>query len=164
MKISDTFQVTMPSDTEVRVTREFDAPRAAVWAAHTQPELLKRWLTGPPGWSLTRCELDLRAGGKAHYEWKGPDGNGFGLDQRILEAAPPSRFVAEERFDMGGGVPMPTQHATLVLEESGGRTQMTLTLRYADKAARDGALASGMDQGMAAGYDQLDRVLVSQKV
>ena len=164
MKISETFHVTLPSDTEILVAREFDAPRDKVWAAHTQADLLKRWLTGPPGWSLTRCELDLRPGGKAYYEWKGADGNGFGLHQQIREFVPTSRIVSEERFDMGAGVPMPTQYVTLLFSESGGRTQMQMTLRYGDKQSRDGALASGMDQGMAAGYDNLDGVLASKNV
>ena len=162
MNSSQTFQVSLPSDTQIMVTREFDASRDAVFAAHTKPELIKRWLTGPPGWSMTRCVVDFRPGGKAAYEWKGPDGNGFGLNQDIVEFVAPARVVAEERFDMGGGAPMPVQHVTMEFTESGGRTQMKMTLRYESKEARDGALASGMDQGMAAGYDNLDTLLAGK--
>ena len=159
MSISETFQVTLPSDTEILITRDFSAPRKAVWAAHTQPELMMRWLTGPPGWKMTRCDVDMRPGGSAHYEWQGADGTSFGLRQAIREFVPPSRFVSEERFDMGEGVPMPVQYVTTEFTESGGRTHMKMTLRYDDKTARDGALASGMDQGMAMSYDSLDTLL-----
>jgi len=161
MSISQTFQVTLPSDTEILVTRDFSAPLKAVFAAHTQPELMKRWLTGPPGWKMTRCDVDMRPGGSGHYEWQGPDGIGFGLRQTVREFVPPSRVVMEERFDMGDGAPMPVQYVTTEFTESGGRTHMKMTLRYDDRAARDGALASGMDQGMAMGYDNLDRLLSS---
>ena len=161
MNRSETFQVTLPSDTEILVTRDFSAPLKAVFAAHTQPELMMRWLWGPPGWKMTRCDIDMRAGGSCHYEWQGPDGTGFGLRQAIRECVPPSRIVAEERFDMGGGTPMPVQYVTTEFTESGGLTHMKMTIRYDDKTARDGALASGMDQGMAASYDNLDTLLSS---
>ena len=163
MNLSDTFQVTLPSDTEILVKREFDAPREAVFSAHTKPELLERWMTGPPGWSLTRCDLDLRAGGSAHYEWKGVDGSGFGLRQTIHEFVPPSRMVTTERFEMGEGAPMGVQYVTLEFADAGERTHMTMTLRYDDKASRDGALASGMDKGMAASYDKLDLALTGAR-
>jgi len=163
MNLSDTFQVTLPSDTEILVKREFEAPRDAVFSAHTKPELLKRWLTGPPGWSLTHCVVDFRAGGSAHYEWKGPDGDGFGLRQTIHEFVAPSRIVATERFEMGDGPPMGVQYVRMDFTDAGKRTLMTMTLRYDDKAARDGALASGMEHGMAAGYDQLDALLAGAR-
>ena len=61
--------VDLPSDHEVRVVRQFNAPRRLVWDAHTRPELLRRWMTGYPGWSLSLCEVDLRVGGAYHYRW-----------------------------------------------------------------------------------------------
>ena len=163
MSIAETFQVTLPSDTEIVVKREFDAPRETVFEAHTKPELLQRWLTGPPGWSMPVCEVDMRTGGSAHYEWKGPDGSGFGLRQTVHEVVAPSRIVVDERFEMGSAPPMPAQHVITEFTETRGRTQMTMTIRYHDKQARDGALASGMNEGMAASYGQLDSVLMGAR-
>ena len=163
MKISETFQVTLPSDTEILVSREFDAPRERVWAAHTQAELLKRWVSGPPGWKVTRCDLDMRTGGEAFYSWTGPDGSSFSLHQKIREFLPTSKIVAEERFDMGAAAAMPVQYVTMQFSDVQKRTLLQMTLRYDSKQDRDGALASGMNDGMAASYDLLDGVFAGKR-
>lgn len=153
--------VTTPNDREIVMTRWFDAPRRLVFEAMIRPELLRRWMFGPPGWTLAECEVDARVGGRARYVWRGPDGNGFGMTSVCHEFVPNERIRTTETFDMGGGPEMPSQEATLVLAEHGARTLLTITLGYPNRETRDGALASGMEHGMAAGYDRLDGVLVA---
>src|SRR5215471_4994642 len=70
----ENLQVTTPSDCEVAVTRVFDAPRRLVYDVFTKPELMKRWLSGPHGWSMTVCEIELRVGGAFRHVWSGPEG------------------------------------------------------------------------------------------
>lgn len=154
--------VTTPNDLEIVVTRSFDAPRALVWESMSKPELLKRWLFGPPGWTMTTCEDDLRVGGKFRWAWRGPNGEEMSMHGVYKEVAPPARVVRNEIFEMGGAPPMGEQLATLELAERGAKTMLTITLRYKTKAERDGAKASGMEHGMAAGYDRLDELLLAR--
>ena len=159
--MKNTLTVTTPGDREIVVTRRFDAPRQLVWNTMSRPELLKRWLFGPPGWEMTECQEDQRVGGTFRWAWSGPNGEGLTMTGAYHEISPPERSVRTERFEMTGGPPMGEQHATLVLTEEGGKTLLTVTLRYDSKEARDGAAASGMEHGMAAGYDRLDAILAA---
>jgi len=152
-------QITTPSDREIVMTRVFDAPRRLVVEAFTRPELVKRWLFGPAGWSLEVYECDLRTGGKYRYEWKGPAGERMGMGGVHREVALPDRLVRTEAFDEDwtGGETV----ATLTFTEDGDTTVVTTTIVYASREARDGALHSGMEQGVAAGYDRVEQILVS---
>jgi len=154
-------KVDTPSDREIRITRVFDAPRPLVFDCWTKPELLRRWLTGPPGWSFVVCEVDLRVGGAYRFVWRGPDGTEMGMGGVHREVVPPERIVNTQLFDQDwtGGEAV----GTLVLTEEGGRTTTTNTIRYASKGARDGALKSGMEQGMEAGYVRLDELLQQKR-
>ncbi|MBL8878196.1 MAG: SRPBCC family protein [Phycisphaerales bacterium] len=157
-------KVTTPTDLQIVMTREFDAPRKLVWDAMSKPDLLRRWIFCPPGWNMTRCDDDPRVGGTFHWEWSGPDGRpAMAMKGEYREVTPPERIVRTERFEMEscGGM-IGEQVVTLALTESGGKTQLTLTLDYATKEARDGALASGMERGVGAGYDQLDALLAER--
>lgn len=156
---SASFKVTTPSDREIVVTRDFNAPRQLVWDTMSKPELLKRWLFGPPGWEMTVCEDDQRVGGTFKWGWKGPNGEEMLMTGEIRELKAPERAVRTERFEFGCNAQMGEQLATMVLTEKSGKTTMTLTLLYPSKEARDGAVASGMEQGMAFGYDRLDQML-----
>src|ERR1041384_3912103 len=100
MKSADTLKLPTPGERELVMTRVFDAPRRLVWDAHTKPELVKRWLLGPPGWSMPVCQIDLRVGGKYRYVWR-RDSNGqeMGMGGVYREIAPPERLVATEKFD-----------------------------------------------------------------
>lgn len=151
-------QVTTPSDREIAMTRVFDAPRRLVFDAMTRPELLKRWLYGPEGWSMVVCELDLRVGGAYRYVWRMGDGPEMGMGGIFREIVSPERLVATERFDEswypGEAV------STMVLVEEGGKTTLTLTVRYESREARDAVLKSGATSGVAAGYDRLAGLLV----
>src|SRR6188474_1614673 len=99
MSPSASFKVTASGEREIVMARTFDAPRALVFEAFTRPELVKRWLLGPPGWSMPVCEIDLKVGGKFRYEWRNQDGRGMGMGGIFRELAPPDRIVHTELFD-----------------------------------------------------------------
>jgi len=158
--VANKLEITLPSDREIVITRSFDAPRELVWDAHTKPALVRRWLLGPPGWEMPVCEIDLRVGGKYRYEWEDKArGKTMGMGGVFTEVAKPERIGSREKFDddWTGGETVNLQ----VFTEAGGRTTSTLTVLYASKQARDGAAASGMTDGMEAGYARLDEVLAS---
>jgi uncharacterized protein YndB with AHSA1/START domain len=152
-------EITTPSDRAVVITREFDAPRALVFDCHTRPELVRRWLSGPPGWSMPVCEIDLRVGGKYRYVLRGPNGEEMGFGGTYRDVVRPERVAATEKFDddwTGGET-----ETTHEFAEHEGRTITTLTVVYSSKEAREGALATGMTTGMEAGYQKLDALLLS---
>ncbi|HEX9704490.1 MAG TPA: SRPBCC family protein [Gemmatimonadales bacterium] len=155
-------KVTTPSDREIAITRVFDAPRKLIFDAHTKPELVKRWLLGPPGWSMPVCEIDLRVGGKYRWVWRHDrDGTQMGIGGLYREIAAPERLVATEKFDEAW---YPGEALnTLVLVEQGGRTTLTQTMLYESREARDGVLKSGMEKGLAASYDRLAELLASTR-
>src|SRR5580700_7229703 len=97
--MSHTAEVTTPSDREVRVLRRFKATAARVFDAYTQPALLKRWLLGPPGWTMPECDVDLREGGAYRYLWRSDDGaHEFGSEGVYLEISAPHRIVQTQRM------------------------------------------------------------------
>jgi uncharacterized protein YndB with AHSA1/START domain len=157
--MTNTLQIATPSNHEIVMTRAFDAPRSLVFDCWTQPELVRRWMFGPDGWSFVVCEIDLRVGGGYRFVWRGPDGSEMGMRGVYREIVAPERLVSSELYDEDwtGGETL----GTTLFTEQGGKTTVTSTLRYASKEARDGALASGMDQGMAMGYDRLDALVTS---
>jgi len=157
--MSATTKVTTPSDREVVITRTFDAPRHLVFDAISRPEFLQRWLLGPPGWEMTVCENDLQVGGKFRHEWRGPGDAQMAMFGEYREVARPERIVRTECFDMGCAGQAGEQLGTLILLEEGGKTTMTLTLLYPSKEARDATIASGMEQGIAAGHARLEELL-----
>ncbi len=152
-----TLEVTTPSDHEVSMTRRFEAPREHVYRAVTTPELLKQWLTGPPGWTLATCEVDLRVGGDFRYLWRGPEGEEMGMGGTFVELDPPGRIVHTEIFDEDW-TDGETTVTTLLTEDAGGTT-LTLTVRYSSKKARDAALETGMTEGISMSYDRLAEML-----
>ncbi|HWZ27711.1 MAG TPA: SRPBCC domain-containing protein, partial [Gemmatimonadales bacterium] len=87
------------SDREIQITRVFNAPRTLVFDAHTKPELLKRWLFGPPGWVFDVCEIDLRVGGAYRYVWRKPPDTVMGMGGIYREIQAPERIVSTEKFD-----------------------------------------------------------------
>lgn len=152
--------VTTPTDREIVMTRIFKAPRRLVFDAHTKCELLKRWLFGPDGWSLAVCQIDLKLGGKYRYVWRHEKGTEMGMGGVFHEVVAPERIVATEKFDESW---YPGEALdTTVLVEQDGKTTLTLTVLYESREARDVALKSGAEQGMALGYDRLEAILAEQ--
>src|SRR3981189_111052 len=94
-----TMKITAPTDREILVTREFDAPRRLVFDCLTKPELVKRWLGVQNGWSLAICEIDLKVGGVFRYVWRGPDRVEMGMRGIFKEIVPVERIVNTEKFD-----------------------------------------------------------------
>jgi uncharacterized protein YndB with AHSA1/START domain len=161
VKNSGTFKITTPSDREIVITRVFDTPRRLVWDASTKPELIRRWLVGPPGWVMTTCELDLRVGGRYRWAWRDLEDLEIAMHGVHREIVAPEKLVRTEQFDVGCPPQAGEQLATLALSEKDGRTTLTITVLYPSKEARDGVLASGMEHGMAAGYDRLEELLAA---
>lgn len=159
MKADRKLSVETPSDLEIVLKRQFDAPRAAVFRALTEPALLRRWMLGPPGWTMTVCEIDLRVGGSFRYVWKNTDGTEMAMRGTYREIVAPERIVNTEQFEFGCAAQACEQIGTAVLAEANGVTTLTTTILYPSKEARDGTIASGMEMGVAAGYERLDGVL-----
>jgi len=159
MKNKHTLDIAAQGERELVMTRTFDAPRDLVFDAMTKPELLRRWLFGPTGWTMTVCEVDLRVGGKYRYEWRKDDGTEMGMGGVYREIVRPSRIVTTELFDQDwtGG----EASSIAVLEEKSGTTTLTTTMLYASRESRDAVLKSGMERGVAAGYDRLDEIFAS---
>ena len=160
MKHAAELRITTLGDRELVMTRAFDAPRKLVFDAFSKPELVKRWLLGPPGWSMPVYEIDLRVGGTYRYVWRDDTkGTKMGMGGMYREIVVPERLVCTERFDEawypGEAV------GTLVLVEQGGRTTITQTMRYQSREARDAVIKSGMETGVAASYDRLAELLAA---
>jgi uncharacterized protein YndB with AHSA1/START domain len=156
----DTIVVTTPSDREVVTTRAFAAPRSLVFEAHTKPALVKQWLLGPPGWTMPVCEIDLKVGGKIRYVWKNDgDGRSFGMTGVFKEIVVPERLVHTELLsdNWTGGEAL----ITTAFTEERGRTTVTMTMLFSSREARDGAVATGMTDGMESSYRMLEEVLRS---
>jgi uncharacterized protein YndB with AHSA1/START domain len=158
MKNGATFNIAAHGDSEIVVTRVFDAPRRLVFDAYTKPELVRKWLLGPDGWSMPVCEIDLRAGGKFRYVWKNDkNGSEMGMGGTFSEIVTPERIVMTEIFDEAW---YPGEAVdTIVLTEQGGNTTLRQTILYNSRATRDAVLKSPMRHGMAASYDRLEKFL-----
>jgi uncharacterized protein YndB with AHSA1/START domain len=153
-------QVATPTDTTILLTRKFNAPRRLVWQAMFVPDKMRRWMLPPPGWTLTVCECEARVGGKLSLAWKSDEADPVMTLQGVFtEVTLHERIVHTETMALGSGQTIGSLVETHEFAESGGITTMRITQAYESKDARDGALASGMDQGMEAGYGQLDALL-----
>jgi uncharacterized protein YndB with AHSA1/START domain len=148
-----------PSDREIVMTRVVSAPRRLVFAAWTEPRHLQRWLTGPDGWTMPICEIDLRPGGRWRYVYRKAGSTEMTLSGSVREVVPPERLVTTESW----GPEWPETVNTLVLTESGGLTTITLTIAYPSKQARDAALGTGMKDGMDRSFARLDELLDAQR-
>ena len=142
-------------DTVVVVTRRFAAPPAEVFRAHTEPALLQQWCLGPDGWTMPVCVCEARPGGAIRYEWVGADGHGFHLTGEFLEVERPHRLVHVERMFLPDPTPDNRVETTFVADAGG--TLMTMRMTVPDAATRAAMLGSGMEHGMEAGYQRLDR-------
>ena len=146
-------------DTHVVVTRRFAAPPKSVYRAHTEPQLLQKWLLGPDGWSMPVCISEAKPGGQIRYEWSDGKGAGFHLTGEYVELEPYSRIVHVERMHLPD--PTPDNHVETRFEADGAGTLMTMRMTLPDKQTREAMLATGMDQGMEASYARMEEMLQS---
>jgi uncharacterized protein YndB with AHSA1/START domain len=142
---------TTPSDREVVMTREVDAPRELVFDAWTKPEHVQQWMLGPSGWTMPVCEINLRPGGAWHFVWGRADGTEMEMRGEYREVTPPERLVSTESW----GGDWPETINTVTLSEEDGKTTITQTVLYPSQEARDAALETGMKDGVSQSFDRL---------
>lgn len=153
-----TATVTLPSDTEILITREFDAPAELVFDVWTTPEHVRNWW----GWEtdpMTVCEVDLRVGGKWHYVSVNEEYGEVDFYGEFKEIDRPRRLVSTEIF-----APYPDSPAlnVLTLEERDGVTTMQILVQYGTKEGRDATIDSGMERGLQHGLNRIDRILAAE--
>lgn len=149
--------VTLPSDLEIKLTREFDAPRTLVFKAMSSPELIRQWW-GPRGSELTKCEMDFRPGGTWNFVSRSAEGVEHPFKGEYLEIVAPERVVQTFIYD----VPPINEYVareTMTLEERSGRTLLTTIVLHETKQARDGQVESGMERGAGETMDRLAELL-----
>jgi len=153
-------QVATPTDTTIVLTRTFNAPRRLVWEAMFTPDKMRRWMLPPPGWTTTVCECEARVGGALRVAWKSEEADpAMTLQGVFTEVVVQERAVHTEKMALGSGQVIGELLEKHEFAEKGGLTTMRITQMYGSKEARDGAVASGQDQGMEACYKQLDALL-----
>jgi uncharacterized protein YndB with AHSA1/START domain len=163
MTSSGTATVTLPTDEQILITREFDAPKHLVYKAWTTPELVKRWWHAKRG-KVTVAEIDLRVGGLWRYVMVADDGFEVGFHGKYLEIVPAERIVSTEIYE---GLPEGVSEEdgttvnTATFTEADGRTTVTLLVQAANKISRDAIIDSGMENGLQDALDLLEQVAVS---
>ena len=155
--IAEDLKLTLPSDTEIVMTREFDAPRRIVWKAMNDPDLIPRWW-GPRKYKTVVEYMDFRVGGKWRFLNVGADGQSFGFSGEYLEIVEPEKVVQTMGFD---GAPGEVGRNTVRLTERDGRTLITETSVFSSKAARDAMIASGMESGARETYERLAELIAT---
>lgn len=151
--------VTTPTDTQILITREFDAPRHLVWRAWTEPELIKRWWHANRG-TVTSIEVDLRVGGAWRYVMIANGGFEVGFHGEYREIVADERLVSTETYE---GAPDGEALNTATFVEHDGRTTVTLLVEHTEKAHRDMHLESGMEDGLQDALALLEKVANSLK-
>jgi uncharacterized protein YndB with AHSA1/START domain len=158
---SGTATVTLPTDDQILITREFDAPKHLVYKAWTTPEFVKRWWNAKRG-EVTVAEIDLRVGGEWRYVMVTEDGFEVAFHGEYREIVPNERIVSTEVFEGApAGTPEEGTLNTLTLAESDGRTTLTILVRAPSKEVRDAIIDSGMEAGMQDAMDLLEEVAIS---
>jgi uncharacterized protein YndB with AHSA1/START domain len=149
--------VEFPGDTQILITRDFDAPGHLVYAAWTTPELIKRWWSGDRG-EVTIAEVDLRAGGAWRFVITDSGGSEVVFHGEYREIVPDERIVATEMYE---GSPEAGAVNTVMFDEKGGQTTLTLLVQHANHEYRDAHVNSGVEASMQAAMDHLEQVVVS---
>ena len=154
---SGTAVVTLPTDTQILIEREFNAPRHLVYKAYTTPDLIKRWWSGDRG-EVTLAEVDLRVGGRWRYVMEANGGFEVGFHGEYREVVPNERLVTTEVYE---GMPEGEAVVTHTFSEKDGRTTLTILMLLPSQADRDAVINSGMEGGMQEAMDHLEQVAVS---
>ena len=149
--------VTLPTDTQILITRDFDAPKHLVYKAWTTPELIKRWWSGDRG-TVTLAEVDLRVGGTWRYVMTANQGFEVAFHGEYKEIVPNERIVATEVFE---GMPEGEALTTNTFTEKDGRTTLTMLSEHSSQVFRDMVVNSGMEGGMQESMDHLEQVAIS---
>jgi uncharacterized protein YndB with AHSA1/START domain len=163
MTSSGTATVTLPTDEQILITRQFDAPRHLVYEAFTTPELVKRWWHANRG-EMTVAEIDLRVGGSWRYVMVANGGFEVGFHGEYREIVPNERIVSTETYE---GLPPDVSEEegtavnTATFTEVDGRTTLTILVQAASKASRDAIIESGMEDGLQDALDLVEQVAVS---
>jgi uncharacterized protein YndB with AHSA1/START domain len=156
-------KLTLPTDEQILITREFDAPRHLVYKAMTTPELVRRWWHAKRG-EVTVVEIDLRVGGKWRYVMVAGDGMEVGFHGEYVEIVPDERLVTTEVYE---GLPEGVSEEqggtlnTATFSELDGRTSLTLLIQATSKTARDAIIESGMEDGLQDALDLLEQTASS---
>ncbi len=160
MVSSGTATVELPTDEQILITREFDAPKHLVFRAYTTPELVKRWWSGQKG-EVTIAEIDLRVGGKWRYVMVSSQGFEVAFHGEYQEIVPDERLVSTEIYEIPDQGDSPPTVNTATFTEVDGRTTLTVLVECPSKELRDTIIDSGMESGMQESYDALERVAAS---
>ena len=157
MTSSRTAVVTLPTDRQIQITREFAAPRQLVYKAYTTPELIRRWCSGDRG-EVTSAEVDLRVGGRWRYVMTANGGFEVAFHGEYREIVPDERLVTTEVYE---GAPEGEAVVTHIFAEKDGRTTLTILMELPDRESRDAVINSGMEGGMQESMDHLEQVAIS---
>jgi uncharacterized protein YndB with AHSA1/START domain len=160
MVSSGTATVELPTDEQILITREFDAPKHLVFKAYTTPELVKRWWSGQKG-EVTIAEIDLRVGGKWRWVMVASEGFEVAFHGEYQEIVPDERLVSTEIYEIPDQGDSPPTINTATFTEADGRTTLTVLVECPNKELRDTIIDSGMESGMQESYDALERVAAS---
>jgi uncharacterized protein YndB with AHSA1/START domain len=160
MVSSGTATVELPTDEQILITREFDAPKHLVFKAYTTPELVKRWWSGQKG-EVTSAEIDLRVGGKWRWVMVSSQGFEVAFHGEYQEIVPDERLVSTEIYEIPDQGDSPPTVNTATFTEADGRTTLTVLVECPNKELRDTIIDSGMESGMQESYDALERVAAS---
>jgi len=158
--------LSFPSDTEILITRTFDAPKHLVYRAWTTPELIKQWWSGQRG-TMTAVEVDLRVGGKWRYAMTASAGVELVFHGEYQEIVIGERVVATELLDMPGMEPVPAGQepvSAVSFDETDGKTTVRILTATKSKEMRDTIANSGMEDGMQEQMDRLEELLASDEV
>jgi uncharacterized protein YndB with AHSA1/START domain len=160
MTSSHTAVVTLPTERQIVITREFDAPRHLVYRAYTTPELIERWWAGERG-TVTSVQVDLRVGGSWRYVMMANDGFEVAFHGEFREIVTDERIVSTEMFEMPGADDSQAPLVTTTFVEHDGRTTFTQIVDCPDEHVRDMIVESGMEAGMQEGMDLLEQVALA---
>ncbi len=154
MTTTNSAVVTLPTDTKILITREFDAPRHLVYRAYTTPELIKRWWSGERG-EVTSAEVDLRPGGTWRYVMIANAGFEVAFHGEYREIVPGERIVTTDVFE---GMPDAAAVTTTTFAEKDGRTILSILVEHSSQQHRDAHISSGMEGGMQESMNKLEQV------
>lgn len=155
----DPLKVVLDGETDLTLTRHFEAPPDLVYRAHTEAALVQKWALGPPGWRMPVCELDARLGGRFRYVYEHDKQRGFSIEGEFVALDPGKRIVHVERMFLPD--PTPDNRIETRFEPVGGGTRMIARMSLPDAATREAMLATGMTDGMELSYQLLDQLVAA---